>query len=282
MYKGGILGRMSNYSAFTLLSSVGFRVTFSIDLFMVTSLLNMTIGGVYSIAVMIANLIEIPFNSVEKSTNMRISKYWSQGDHGSISKTYKEVGLDAFLISCILYLCVITNLDSIFELMANGDRFTGSRNIIIIIGASKVLNTAFSVNSGVISFSEHYHFNIAAISILAIVTIALNYLFIPLLGADGAALSTFMALLIFNLSKYLFIRFKFGFRLFSLKYIKVILLSITAGGICLLLPADLQYLLAIAIKTSIIILVFMLGILYFDTSYVLKQKIIKYIGKQEE
>ena len=68
-------------------------------------------------------------------------------------------------------------------------------------------------------------------AVLAVLTILLNLWLIPLFGIEGAAVASFLAMLTFNLTKYIFVWYKFGIQPFNSK--TLVLLAIAAGALIL-------------------------------------------------
>ena len=66
---------------------------------------------------------------------------------------------------------------------------------------------------------------------MAVLTIVLNMLFIPLYGINGAAAATFLAVLLYNLAKIWFVNSKFKMQPFTLNTSKVLMLIIVSLGV---------------------------------------------------
>ena len=79
-------------------------------------------------------------------------------------------------------------------------------SLVLIIGISKLIQMSFSYNSELISLSKYYKFTVITVFILAFFTISLNIILIPELGMIGAAYSSLISILIFNIVKFMFIK----------------------------------------------------------------------------
>ena len=118
------------------------------------------------------------------------------------------------------------NLDHIFNLIPNSENFISGKNVVYIIGLCKLIIMFFSFNSEIISLSKYYRFTVTTIIILAIISIALNLILIPIYGMIGAAFASLISILIFNIVKHIFIKIKMNISPFSMNSFKVILIGI--------------------------------------------------------
>ncbi|MGB1316448.1 MAG: polysaccharide biosynthesis C-terminal domain-containing protein, partial [Chitinophagales bacterium] len=108
--------------------------------------------------------------------------------------------------------------------------------------------------------SKYYKWNLALMPFLAIISISLNVYFISNYQFIGAAIATFISILVFNLMRTLVVYLKLGLNPFFLNYFKVIPF--------ILLPFALSYFIKFqnlylnAILTSFFIAVFFILPLY--------------------
>ena len=126
------------------------------------------------------------------------------------------------IIGCLLLVGIWANLDSLYSFIPNGDVYIQGINVVLFIGLGKLSDMIFGTNGEIIVMSKHYRFNVIAVAILAILTIVLNLLLIPQYGIEGAAIASFLAMLTFNISKFLFVWVKFKIQPFSLQTIKFV------------------------------------------------------------
>ena len=95
---------------------------------------------------------------------------------------------------------------------------------------------AAGVNGEIIVMSKYYKVKVVIIVLLAIVTILANYLLIPIYGLNGAAIGSAIALVIFNLSKYIFLFVKMKIQPFSLATILTLLVGLIILALGFYLP----------------------------------------------
>ena len=109
--------------------------------------------------------------------------------------------------------------------------------------------------------SKYYRFNVITVAILALLAVVLNTFLIPIYGIEGAAIASFLAMLVFNLTKYVFVWMKFGIQPFSIATLKMVGISGTVLLLNSLLPSLDSSILDIVVRSTTISLVF-LGLTY--------------------
>jgi O-antigen/teichoic acid export membrane protein len=156
------------------------------------------------------------------------------------------------IIGSLLLIGIWANLESLYSFIPNGEIYIQGINVVLFIGLGKLSDMIFGTNGEIIVMSKHYKFNVVAVGILAILTIALNLLLIPKYGIEGAAIASFLAMLTFNLSKFLFVWVKFKIQPFSLGSIKLLGIIGLVLWINQWVPTLDQTLLDILIRSTVI------------------------------
>ena len=116
-------------------------------------------------------------------------------------------------------------------------------------------------SSELIMMSKYYKFNVITITILAILSIILNYMLIPQFGMIGAAYASLFSILTFNCIKLIFIKIKIGISPFSNKTIVPIIIGIIIFFIINYFPNNSNPFLDI-IKNSLVISSLYIGMIY--------------------
>jgi len=101
---------------------------------------------------------------------------------------------------------------------------------------------------------------------LAILTIVLNYWLIPKMGLEGAALASFVSILIFNVVKLVFVKMKFDILPFTQATFKVLATLVLLSVLFNLVQFPFHPIINIMLKSALITIMYV-GILYrFDIS----------------
>lgn len=203
------------YSLITLLGTTGSMLIMKIDSLMVSSMIGLDANAIYTIAFSIAIVIELPKRAISQVAMPLVADHFANNDLPAIQKLYKEIATHQFLICLLLFLGIWSNIDSLYHFVPNKAIYEAGKWVVLWIGLSKLVDILFSINSEIIVFSKYYIFNITATFIMSIAVIGFNLLLIPQYGIEGAAFASFLAMLLYNVIKYLHIKIRMDFDPFS-------------------------------------------------------------------
>lgn len=251
-FKKPQLKKISNYALFVLFIGISTTIVTQIDILMVGALKGESRAGVYTIALFIGTVIEIPYRSLTSITSPLIAQAFEKRDYSHINYLYKNVSTNLFIIGSLLLIGIWVNIENLYELMPNGSVYADGKYVVLFIGLMKLFNMVSSVNSEIITYSSFYRFTLYAIFALAIMTVATNLYFIPRFDIVGAAIASFLAMVFFNISKMIFIWIKMRIHPFSSATIKVLVLSLLVYGCNYLIPSLSHPLLDIILRSAII------------------------------
>ena len=267
-----------NFNIYSLISGFGNIIILNIDILMISALLGLSDTGIYTTAFYIAIIIEMPRRAVSQISTPILSKLFKEKNLKSVKNYYKIVSINQLIIGSLLFLLVISNLENIFNLIPNKNNFIKGISIVPIICIAKLITMSSSFGSELILMSKHYKFSVTSIIILAIITVFSNYFLIPIYGINGAAYAALLSSIIFNLTKVIFIYYKYRFLPFSIKSVYVIIITIITFLIIYFLPSNQNYILDILFK-SFFIMIFFVPIIYlFKVSIDLNKLIDKFFN----
>ena len=179
-----------------------------------------------------------------------ISQSWKTNDFTTLQKTYKQASINQQIIGSLLFCLLWINIDNIYNVLPKGSYYEAGKYVVLFIGGSKLLDMIFGINGEMIGFSKYYKFNFYATIILAFIAIASNLYFINLYGMNGAALASFLSLIIFNAAKYIFIWYKFSLHAFSFNTLKLIVITLSLIYGVKFIPTHEDSFIDIIIKSS--------------------------------
>lgn len=214
------------YSLITLLGTAGSVLIMKIDSLMVSSMIGLDANAIYTIAFSIAIVIELPRRAISQVAMPVIAEHFASREYSKINKLYKDVAVHQFLICLLLFLGIWSNIDNLYFFVPNNTVYETGKWVVLWIGLAKMSDILFSVNGEIIVFSKYYIFNITATLIMCVAVIVLNLVLIPSFGIEGAAVASFLSLLIYNIIKYAYIKVRLGFDPFSLDIAKIFVLGL--------------------------------------------------------
>lgn len=234
-------------------------ILIEIDKFMINQFISIDNVAYYGVAVYIATVISVPNRAMNQITYPMTAEYLNQGNHFELESLYKKTSLTSLIASGLLFILIIVNIEDLYLLLpeAYRDGFT----IVFIIGMVKVFDSFLGNINAVLYYSKYYKTVLLFGICLALATILLNLWLIPLLGIEGAALASFIAIFVFNSIKMIFVKLKFGIVPYSKDTLKVFVLLVFLGVLFWQVPFYFHPIINIVLK-SILILLMYLGILY--------------------
>lgn len=272
-----------NFGLYGILGGGSTMLALRIDTIMVSNYLrNLEDVGRFNIASLIGSNISLPLTAITTIAIPIISKAWHENDLLQIKTLYQKSSENLLLIGMFLFGGVILCVHDIFDVMPNkSSDYSTEILIVYIVGLKSVIDMATGFNDIIIGYSKNYFFNLVLIMIMAILNIIGNMVFIPKYGIMGAAISTFLSSLLFNIAKFLFIKFKFGFMPYTVNSIKILLITIVGIWIGMMIP-DLHHPIVNIIVKGMYYTLFVGSLaLYFDVSAditLVKQQIMKRLG----
>lgn len=230
--------QMFSYGFFVLLGGAGTLLASKIDTLMVAAYeggLNLT--GIYSLAFNIAMVIEIPRRAITQISTPLVADAWRRDDRKQIQSLYQKSSINQLIAGAFLFLGVWCNIDSIFQIIPNGEVFKMGKWVVFIIAMSRVTDMANGINSEIVVNSKYYRFDLFTMVLLAFLTVFLNSLLIPRYQIVGAALGTFFSVASYNVIRTIFLWVKFRMQPFTPKTFIVLGISSVTFAIAYFIPA---------------------------------------------
>ncbi len=260
------LPELLRYSLLSFAGMAGMILIGKMDSMMVSSMLGLAANAVYTTAFYMATVIEIPKRALSQIAMPLISRAFEKNDLKDIQQIYQKTAINQLIIGALILIGIYANIDSIFHLMPKKEIYEAGKWVVIIVGVGKLIDMAFGPSSEIIVLSKHYWFNIILIILLAVTLIIGNNLLIPSYGINGAAYGAGLALFLFNLIKFIYLRFTIRMQPFSTATVKVVFISAMVLGINYLLPTASIILIDILYRSFVITVSFGALILFSKAS----------------
>ncbi len=216
------------FSLVTFLATAASTMIMKIDSIMVSSMVSLEANAIYAIAFSMALVIEMPRRAISQVVMPVIADHFAKGNHAEIDKIYKQVSNRQFYICLLLFAGIWSNIDALYHFIPNGEIYKAGKLVVLYIGIGKLMDVAFSVNGEILVFSKYYRFNLFATIGMSILIVVLNYWLIPIYGIEGAAMASALVMLLYNLTKFIFLKIRLGFSPFSKETLKILAVGISA------------------------------------------------------
>lgn len=273
---------IAKYSIFMILGSIGGVIVTKIDSVMLSMYDNgLKNVGIYTTAFFITSIVEIPSRSIIQISQSVASQKIFESNWSELSLLYKKTSLYQFLVGSFLFLLVWVNIDEIFQIMPKGEVFSSAKYVVLIIGFSKMFDALTSINMVIINNSKYYRVGFYFLLVLAVLTIVLNYFFIPIWGITGAAVSALISLAFYNIICVLYVNWKLKIHPLSLDTSKAIFIAILCYFISDFIPSIGNVYFDVVIESLVIVLFYLTASYYLKLVPEMNQMIAKYTSNHK-
>ena len=222
--------RFSVYSFFMFFAGMAGLITNSVDKIMIGHYISVGAVGIYTIASTFAVLIRTIGKGFSHIAHPLISEYWIKGATDSIKRVYRENVNVQLLIGIYVFIVLFVFSSPILKYL--GKDYVKGEGVLIMLAFGELINLATGMCGGIIAYSKDYRFDFLLRFLLVIASIALNLIFIPRWGLNGAAFATALSLALYNIIKLIFVRIRFRMQPYSIESLKILVLGISTG-VCL-------------------------------------------------
>jgi O-antigen/teichoic acid export membrane protein len=156
--------------------------------------------------------------------------------------------------------------------------FTGGLVVVIIISIAKLYDNALGNNNAILFNSDYYRMVLLFGLFLTLAAIIFNLAFIPVLGINGSAIATFLAIGIYNTIKISYVKQKFKMQPFTSASVKVVLLIGCFSLLFYFWDFPFQPLINIGLKSTLVGVIYFMVIYKLNISDDISIQIKKYLG----
>ena len=166
-----------NYSALIILGGSAAIIILEIDKVMLNQFIKIENVAYYGVAIYIAATIIVPSRSMHQITYPMTAELLNKKDYPALKSLYQKTSLTLFIVSGLLFILIILNLNEIFLLIP--EEYRGGFIIVFLIGLSKVYDSLLGNNNAILYNSDYYRTLLAMGVFLAILVILFNLWLIP-------------------------------------------------------------------------------------------------------
>ncbi|MEL4308544.1 lipopolysaccharide biosynthesis protein [Joostella sp. CR20] len=178
----------------------------------------------YNVAVFIAIVIAVPARAMHQITYPITSKLLNTKNFKELDSLYKKSSINLFIVGGFIFLLILLNINELYKLLPS--QYSGGVTVVFFISLAKLFDNLIGNNNAIIFNSDYYRMVLFFGVLLAILTVLLNIIFIPIWGINGASFATFLAFTSYNLIKLYFVKKKLHLQPFTFKTFQTSLLLI--------------------------------------------------------
>ncbi len=252
------------YTSIIIIAGSIASIILEIDKFMLGQYLKIETVAYYSVAIYIASVIGVPARSMHQITNPVTAKLLNENNKSGLKTLYQKSSLNLFIISGLIFLLIILNINELYKIIP--EQFSGGVLVVLLIGFAKLIDNLLGNNNAILFNSDHYRVVLILGVFLAILTIILNMIFIPIYDIYGAAFATFMAMLLYNFSKIAYVKYKLDLLPFTRNTLKSFILILVLAGTFYFWDFPFHPIINIGLKSILITAIYVLVVYKYNLS----------------
>ena len=258
-----------SYSIYILLAGSAASFLIDIDKYMIPQKQAISQTAYYAVAVFIATVVEIPGRAMFQIINPLVAKALNEENFVELKNLYKQSSENLLIVCGLFFLLINLNIDS-FYMLLNNQEYSDASLVVLIISSAKLIQMSFGCGPAILATSKFYKITLPFSIAMAVSVYFLNDYLIDLYGINGAAISTFIVLLIFTVLKIIYIRYKVKLQPFNFNSIKIFTSILLIYFFNSYINLELSPLIEIIIRSIIILITYVLIIYFFGVSKKMK------------
>jgi O-antigen/teichoic acid export membrane protein len=258
-----------SYSIYILLAGSAASFLIDIDKYMIPQKQAISQTAYYAVAVFIATVVEIPGRAMFQIINPLVAKALNEENFVELKNLYKQSSENLLIVCGLFFLLINLNIDS-FYMFLNNQEYSDASLVVLIISSAKLIQMSFGCGPAILATSKFYKITLPFSIAMAVSVYFLNDYLIDLYGINGAAISTFIVLLIFTVLKIIYIRYKVKLQPFNFNSIKIFTSILLIYFFNSYINLEFSPLIEIIIRSIIILITYVLVIDFFGVSKKMK------------
>ena len=252
-----------NYSGFNYINSLGGVLVNSLDVIMVAQYIGLRATGVYTTVIFLTSALQVPYKALIRVSAPLVAEYWKTRDMLKMKLLYTQVSSVSLVLGLGLFLIVWVNIDFLFSFLK--PEFSDGIWVFFFLMMGRLLDMYFGLNGAIFNTSKKYRYDLIFTLNLIVIVYVLNLYLIPLYGIEGAAISTAIALIVYNLGRVIFVFFTYNLHPFKFQQVLVIGVGVICFYLIKITPElfEITWLNAV-LTTALTILIYFGAILLFN------------------
>ncbi|MCW8939266.1 MAG: polysaccharide biosynthesis C-terminal domain-containing protein, partial [Flavobacteriales bacterium] len=159
--------------------------------------------------------------------------------------------------------------------------FAAAKYVVLVLGFSRLLSMTFGVNYAILVVTKFYRAETFLAIFLLVLVVVTNLFFIPIYGILGAAMGTAIAIIMFNILMFLYIKYKINLQPFTVKTLNMLLIGGFAAAITYFLQLSIEnHIVSIITKSAIFCFLYILPVYLLKVSEDINSVIDKYLFRR--
>ncbi|MGB1309367.1 MAG: lipopolysaccharide biosynthesis protein, partial [Oceanihabitans sp.] len=210
------------YATLIIIAGSVSMLLLDLDKFMLGKIISIENIAYYNVAIFIATVIAVPARAMHQITHPLTAQLLVKKDKKALLSLYQKSSLNLLIIGGLIFVLVIVNIQQLYTFLK--PEYSQGLFIVIVISIVKLIDNLLGNNNAILFNSNYYRIILVFGVIIVCVAAILNYLLIPIYKIKGAAIASFIALVLYSILKLWYVYIKFNMQPFTKNTLAVILL----------------------------------------------------------
>lgn len=172
-------------------------------------------AAVFTIATYLITVMDVPQRSMIAAAVPQIAQAWKDKDMDKLERLYKKTALNLLIFAAGIMGLVMINMNFLVQLL--GSQYALIPSLLVVLGFGKLIDMGSGLNSQILQLSKHWKIDLFTNILFVGASIVLNYILTRKFGLLGTAYGSLIAIILFNLIRFIYIKRIYGLQPFSWK-----------------------------------------------------------------
>ncbi|MCE3294352.1 MAG: hypothetical protein K0R65_66 [Crocinitomicaceae bacterium] len=250
-----------SFSLFSYSNTLGSLIVLTMDALMIAYFRGLSETGVYTTVLYLTSALQIPYKSLFRVASPLVPQYWKERNMDKMQDLYRKMSSISGIIALYMFLLVWISRNELFSYLP--PEYMPGIWVFLFLMIGRVFDMYSGLNGMIFVTSKKYKYDIFFTLFLLVGVFSVNCWLIPVYGMVGAAISTGMALVVYNAGRMLFVLFAYKIHPFQWTHLWFFISFVLVLGLLELLPTITPYPIAEVLLNSVFVTVLFLGSIYF-------------------
>lgn len=260
---------------FGIIAGLSGMVVQNLDRIMLNKMIGLNASGIYGVTFFFGTLILISQRAISNISTTIIVESWKIDDLKTIAEIYTKSSINQFIIGVLVFIGIWGNIENVFHLLQ--PEYADGRWVIFFISLSNLVTVLSGVAIYILATSKYYRYGMWFMLFLIVLVVVTNLIFIPIWGVTGAAFASFISMLSYTLFACIFLYHKFKIQPLRTNHLGIAAAGIATYFLSTLLPTFSNFVVDIAVRSSLIISLFGIMIIVLRSSDEINAMVTKYL-----
>jgi len=191
------------FSAYSYVNTLGMVLVNSLDIIMIAQFIGLEATGVYTIVVFLTSALQVPYRSIIRVSSPLVADHWKRREMDEMTELYRKVSSVSLLIGLISFILIWLNIDFLFTFLK--PEYADGVWVFFCLMIGRLVDMYSGLNGAIFVTSKKYKYEVYFVLFLIGAVYLLNLLLIPWWGIIGAAISTSLAMILYNFGRLIFV-----------------------------------------------------------------------------